>query len=125
MRILLLLVLFGTIGVGLYDFLVAPSRETALQILVPTEEKFDRSQAVITPVYQFVSSQTPESVVALAEQAGAEIQAGLQDGAPISSLAARVELPGLKAAAGSPSSLPSEPQGPPGLAWYQGRTQDD
>lgn len=123
MRILLLLVLFGTIGVGLYDFLLAPSRETALQIMVPTEDKFDRSEGVLKPVYQFVSSQTPESVAALAVQAGQEIEASLQDGAPISSLAARMPPP-LKAA-GVAGSAAHEPQGPPGLAWYQGRTQDD
>lgn len=124
MRILLLLVLFGTIGMGLYDFLVAPSRETALQILVPTEEKLDRSQAVVEPVYQFVSSQTPESVAALAVQAGHEIEASLQGGAPISSLAARLQSPPLKAV-GVARNAAQEPQGPPGLAWYQGRTQDD
>lgn len=122
MRILLLIVLFGTIGVGLYDFLVAPSRETAMQVLVPTQEKFDRSQRVVEPVYDFVSSQTPESMLQMARQAGREIQGGLKD-VPISSLEARVGLSPRQPLEASGAGM--HPDGPPGLAWYHGRTTDE
>lgn len=124
MRILLLLVLLGTVGVGLYDFLIAPSRESAMQIIVPTAEKMERSQAVIEPVATFVASQTPDSVVAMARQAGQEIQASLEDGAPISSLEARVRMPPLRDLPAG-SSVREEPAGPPGLDWYRGKTSTD
>lgn len=126
MRFLLILVLLGTVGVGLYDFLIAPSRESAMQILVPTPDKMDRSRAVIEPVATFVASQTPESMMAMARQAGQEIQAGLKDGAPISSLEARVGLPrGGRGVAGGSASAWAESDGPPGLDWYRGKTADE
>ena len=130
LRVALIVALIGSLFVGIWDFFMNPTPETAVAAVIPTVEKVERAREVTDPVVQFVSEQDAASVDAMVAQAKVEFDASLSHpGAPLEI----IELTGYVPSGGvapltrpapegatSTQSASVEPGREPGIDWYRG-----
>lgn len=116
--------LFFAIMSSVWATFAEPTPENAAKIMNPTPEMIAEANTKVTPVLEWIFSQTPESILALFKDAEADVIASLDEPATTAgAAAASMSSAKSRAAAGAPpqTAAKADQAPPPGIDWYKGK----